>query len=176
MDEESPHADVMSHAWLDFVGECYPKFLAADDFDANATPEMELFYQRVGAFALTHWLRTWLTLSVRRRTTTGSEATRRGLRAGARGPREGMGRATSHSRAFSSFFSRRSRAHPLHTGSSHPTARQAAAPRARQGQVPGVPQDPQRPNRHSQVVHPQSSRRQGARSFVPPSSPSSYSN
>lgn len=50
MEEESPHADVMSHAWLDFVGECYPKFLAADDFDANATPEMELFYQRVGAF------------------------------------------------------------------------------------------------------------------------------
>jgi hypothetical protein len=38
----------MSHAWLDFVGECYPQFLATDEFSADATKELEIFYQRVG--------------------------------------------------------------------------------------------------------------------------------
>ena len=47
-EDESQHVDLMSHAWLDFVGECYPQFLATDEFSADATKELEIFYQRVG--------------------------------------------------------------------------------------------------------------------------------
>lgn len=49
LDDDTPHADVLHHAWIEFVGDCYPQFLRLDDFNVEATKELDIFYQRVGS-------------------------------------------------------------------------------------------------------------------------------
>ena len=42
--------DYAYHAWLDYIGETYPQFLADDHFDPAQSSELEIYYQRIGQF------------------------------------------------------------------------------------------------------------------------------
>lgn len=49
VDDADASPDYASHAWLDYVGETYPQFLADDHFDPAQSRELEIYYERIGA-------------------------------------------------------------------------------------------------------------------------------
>lgn len=45
--EEATGAEITAHAWLDYAGKCYPKFLASEDFEPGDSAELTDFYKAI---------------------------------------------------------------------------------------------------------------------------------